>query len=369
MLEAIRIWTREEGEPPRSEEWRPGSDLAGRWEREWPRWPSAMQVEWQFGRWRDALAAAGVDAYAHKPHWDRDAIRAAFEEFAERHGRGPGIPDLEAPDSGLPSGSTVRERFGSIEAARNAAGVPDPYASPWDRKAIVAALRAAQRANGRPPTRADWRHASADHPSVPIVEARFGTWTQAFEAAGVTPARLRRDREAVLTAIRRFAAEHGRPPTQGDWRRRDPEGRWPNPTTVIDRFGSWREALVAAGFSARPRWSREEIVVALRAFAQEHGRPPLSTELAPAHGLPSVETVSRRFGSVTAGYKAAGIGPPARRRWDRDMVLAALRAFAEEHGRLPTQLEWRKKTNEHPGASTVGRIFGSWSAAKCAAGM
>lgn len=369
MLEAIRLWTREEGEPPRIDEWRPGAELAERWEREWPRWPSTMQVQWQFDRWRDALEAAGVDASAHKPYWDRDSIRTAFEEFAGRYGRGPGRADLEASGSELPSGSTVCEYFGSIEAAREAAGLPDPYASPWDRETIVAAIRAAQAANGRPPTQAEWRETTPDHPSVPVVLARFDSWTQALHTAGVTPARLPWDREAILGAMRRFAAEQGRPPSAGDWRRRDPHGRWPNQTTVTERFGSWRDALVAAGFSARPQWSREEILTALRTFARQHGRPPLSRELNPAHGLPSFETVSGRFGSIAASYEAAGIGSPARRRWDRASVIAALQAFEHEHGRPPTQQEWRKKTSEHPGAGTIDRMFGSWTAAKAAAGL
>jgi hypothetical protein len=368
MLRAIRRWAREEGEPPRVDQWRPGAEAAGRWEREWPRWPSSIQVQWQFGRWHAALKAAGVDPHAHKPDWSPDAIRAAFTEFANRNGRAPGVPDLEAPSSGLPSHKTIRRRFGSIEAARQAAGLRDPYLSRWNRETIIEAIRAAHRAGGRPPNRAEWRHGNAEHPSVPIVVKQFGSWTQALLAADVVPSRLRWERETIIEALQRFVAEQGRPPTAADWSRRDPEGRWPSARTVSDRFGSWRAASEAAGLGVREDWSRDRILAVLRHFGRVHQRTPRHSELGSVGGLPSAGTIIRCFGSLSEGFEAADL-EPKRLHWDRESVTVALRTFAQDHGRAPTYREWARSGAGHPSAKTAARIFGSWSAAKIAAGL
>lgn len=66
-------------------------------------------------------------------------------------------------------------------------------------------------------------------------------------------------REAIIDAIRRFAAEHGRPPTAIDWRRADKERGYPQRTNVYGSkygkpcsFALWADAIEAAGFP-RPR--------------------------------------------------------------------------------------------------------------------
>jgi hypothetical protein len=70
IVGALRAWTRETGEPPRSYEWSPATarslgrynDRAARWEREWPRWPGADTLRYRFGRFTEALEEAGLPA-------------------------------------------------------------------------------------------------------------------------------------------------------------------------------------------------------------------------------------------------------------------------------------------------------------------
>jgi Homing endonuclease associated repeat len=57
-------------------------------------------------------------------------------------------------------------------------------------------------------------------------------------------------REAILEAIAKWAAEHGRPPASTDWVRAG--AYWPNLTTVQARFASWNAAIAAAGFKPNP---------------------------------------------------------------------------------------------------------------------
>jgi hypothetical protein len=69
------------------------------------------------------------------------------------------------------------------------------------------------------------------------------------------------------------------------------------------------------------------------------------------------------------------------RRWTRERVLDAMRAWRELYGKLPTSYDWssaharrrggealgRLVRGEWPAASAVTRLFGTWSAARAVA--
>jgi hypothetical protein len=200
--------------------------------------------------------------------------------------------------------------------------------------------------------------------------------------------------DAILSAIRLFDTRHGRPPTTTDWspaaasssgRMPHPDdgpGDCPSPHTVRRAFGSFPAAVRAAGLEpARTggsvRWSRARVLAALRDFADCHGRPPTSREWARAClSHPSSATVRKRFGSFSEAVRAAGLGSDPvlprepsrlRRRWDGHAIVAALRSDAEQRGRAPTYAAWKRAAQDHPRARTVERVFGSWGAALVAA--
>ncbi len=369
ILQALTDWTEQQGEPPRLEEWDPSEDPARKWAREWPRWPSSHQVLRQFGRWRLALQAANLDAYAHNGFWNRESILAAIEAFASQHGRAPGWSDLEDPSFGLPSHSTLIEHFDSIETARLQAGLTDPYASQWNQATIITAIQEFENANQRAPTRAQWSKNTPEHPGFTAVERCFGSWRAGILAAGIVPARIEWDDQSVLNAIQRFTREHDRPPTTNDWAHRDPHGRWPQTATVIERFGSWRAGLREAGVPVTEPWDHARILDALRRFAKQHDRAPRWSDLNPAHLLPVAETIIQHFGSLEKAFKTIGLQAPQRPHWDRTSMIAAATAHARHHGRRPRQTDWRNAAEDHPSAKTVARLFGSWPALLQAAGI
>lgn len=51
--------------------------------------------------------------------------------------------------------------------------------------------------------------------------------------------------EEILEQIRLFHKQNGRPPTSREFKRAGP---WPKQTTVVKKFGSWANAIEAAGF-------------------------------------------------------------------------------------------------------------------------
>jgi hypothetical protein len=271
----------------------------------------------------------------------------------------------------------VNGQFGCWRSALVAADL-DPFArlggsrSPWEQDTIIEAMQRFQRIHGRPPMRSDWPGMS-QYPSATVVELRFGSWTRAMEAAGLAGSRIRWDRERIIQAIRDHADVHGRPPKSTDWEHRDPLGRWPSQSTVYLFFGNWSRAMQAAGQplpAVRPRWESDAMIAALRGFAAAHSRAPWIGELGPEHGLPSPGTLAARFGSLEAGFKAAGLQLRRRGEWDREAAIEAIRLFTEEHGHPPTRAQWSTNGElDAPSTSKLERLFGSWSEALVAAGV
>jgi Homing endonuclease associated repeat len=83
-----------------------------------------------------------------------------------------------------------------------------------------------------------------------VARAVGGRWTGALAAAGVGPARERTiwTDERIVAALKDWAGANGDAPTQKQW---EAAGGIPSATTVRRHFGSWADALDAAGFDTR----------------------------------------------------------------------------------------------------------------------
>ena len=294
----------------------------------------------------------------------------------------------------------------------------------WDETSVISALRAwAAEHDGLAPRFNDW-HADQHpdyaagperFPAAMTVMKLFGTWQSACAAAGVQvrPRRKPPVRDVpwpqprIVAALRAWAVEHdGLAPRVGDWHTTsiatgghpdyvaDP-GRWPSAWQVVNAFGSWQAACDAAGLSQRParsekqRWSREQIVEALQAWAVAHdGYAPRTRDWhqsPPSHPdrtractrWPSETTIRRHFGTWHAACTAAGVQPQPRpwprTSWTRGSIITALRDWAAEHdGHAPRASDWQAAyahpdflADRHrwPATTTVIRRFGSWSTA------
>ena len=60
-------------------------------------------------------------------------------------------------------------------------------------------------------------------------------------------------KETIAMHIRAFVDEHGRPPTMKEWEKAGPH---PAPRTVKLHFGSWVQGMLAAGVPPRPHGAR-----------------------------------------------------------------------------------------------------------------
>lgn len=121
------------------------------------------------------------------------------------------------------------------------------------------------------------------------------------------------------------------------------------------------------------RWTPASCVEVLQAFHARHGRSPMMREFADARRgtLPHPSTISRLFGSWSAGLAAAGL-PLNRtvtsnpRRWTDEQILEAIReaALAGDVTSTPFRLGQRR-----PWIGTIERRFGSWRVAQALAGV
>lgn len=149
----------------------------------------------------------------------------------------------------------------------------------------------------------------------------------------------------VLAALRAWTEQHGSPPTSLDWDpsrarrrgdlarlRRHAAGSWPTTRMVCGHFGTFNEALRAAGLPTRPTAGRkanlrdpQEVLRAIRGWTLRHGEPPSQTDWDPARARatgqawraerylegdwPSLPTVRRHFGGLPAAIERAGLEP------------------------------------------------------------
>jgi hypothetical protein len=142
-----------------------------------------------------------------------------------------------------------------------------------------------------------------------------------------------------------------------------------DPTT---RAGTLRdidpEALAKFQAGLRKRYSDEQILDELRACARRVGRSPTMREFAadPATTL-HPQTVIEHFGSWNAAKRAAGLVP--RRFATRDELLSLLRELGDELGRAPSARDLDDRRGRVPSKSLYWHTFGSLTNALREAGF
>jgi len=127
-------------------------------------------------------------------------------------------------------------------------------------------------------------------------------------------------------------------------------------------------ALAEFRAGIRRRYTDEQILEQLRASADRLGRSPTMREFAadPEAGM-HPQTVIEHFGTWNAAKRAAGLTP--RRFISRDELLSQLRQLGEELGRIPTARDLDANRLRVASKSLIWHTFGSLSAALREAGF
>ena len=126
--------------------------------------------------------------------------------------------------------------------------------------------------------------------------------------------------------------------------------------------------LAAFRAGLRRRYTDEDILDELRAAAERLGRSPTMREFArdPEAGV-HPQTVIEHFGTWNAAKRAAGLYP--RRFLTREELLEQLRALGQELGRIPTARDLGARRRSLPSASLYAHTFGSLANALREAGF
>ncbi len=144
-----------------------------------------------FASWDEALAAAGIDpeAWRRRCHrWTRERVIATIQSIRDQGGR---LNHAAVGRSSLSPAAVAL--FGCWDAALQAAGINPRevrvYRTPWTREEMVAEIRrkheAGEALNAKDVT-PNWIRRSA--------RLLFGSWDAALTAAGLDPAKIRRNR-------------------------------------------------------------------------------------------------------------------------------------------------------------------------------
>ena len=116
--------------------------------------------------------------------------------------------------------------------------------------------------------------------------------------------------------------------------------------------------LAAFRAGLRRRYTNEDILSELREAAERLGRSPTMREFAAdPEARVHPQTVIEHFGTWNAAKRAAGLYP--RRFLTRDELLEQLRALGEELGRTPTARDLAARRRSLPSTSLYAHTFGS----------
>jgi len=280
-----------------------------------------------FGSWDEVICRIGLDPEQTRrktdmTYWDHARV---VREILRRKEQGQGL-NFYAVHSGEDRNKTLLgvayKVFGSWDSALQAAGLNpletrraiwNPY--PTKTKVLQAIRRRKRR--GLPLNYARSRQGTdKDTRLVDSATRLFGSWGAALDAAGISYGNVRRDRSkyfeksAILKAIRerkrnRLALNAGRVTREDQMLY-----HW-----ALIRFGSWTEALTAAGLDAKKesgikrKYPTPASVLAAIRKRKRHGLPLTSQEVHVGQYRDSVllKWAREYFGSWNKALAEAGV--------------------------------------------------------------
>lgn len=231
------------------------------------------------------------------PRSDEDSTTPVDEEYLNRLravtedlGRTPTTEEFTARTD--QTATTGIKHFGSWSAVLDAAGLDPDNRHTMGRPSIseadyIEAVRELADDLGRPPSSLEMYEKGPYSHTTGV--NLFGSWAATIEAADLTPTDEHRDGarnplsdSEYLDAIRALAVEIGRPPTSVEM---ENQGRYSR-GVATNRWGTWREAVAAAGLdpddipdSGDDGIARDEFLAALRDLATDLGRAPTTMEM------------------------------------------------------------------------------------------
>lgn len=182
-------------------------------------------------------------------------------------------------------------------------------------------------------------------------------------------------RDDLVTQLQQLAEELGRSPTVADLR---DATDYPSEYPFLNVFETWNQAKQAAGLDTHRKEGRKdpyteaELLDLLRRLAHTiDGRVTIQAAN-DSEICPSAVTYKRRFGSWNQAKEAAGLATLDADETPSEYTDAELCDFLRDLAATvdrPLKIEDLEAADNYPGHATFKRRFGSWNAAKRAAGL
>ncbi len=183
----------------------------------------------------------------------------------------------------------------------------------WSRESIQAAVKNHIQELGRIPKSKEWDELKLQ-PSRATIKKHFNmNFNEFLTFLGYIPHNPSPNRytdDELIQWLQRFYEEFHTKPTADGFRNVKQLG-FPDPINYQRRFGSWDNALIAAGYSSNKLYDADFLKSEIRRFIREHGRPPTQNELHYAKGYPCKKAYKRVFGGVNECLLQMGIEPSA----------------------------------------------------------
>lgn len=320
----------------------------------------------EFGSWVDALRAAELDpskAQGGRKRVPKQDLLQELKRLESVLGRPPQVADMNA--LGEYSDHTYKKRFGSWNAALNAAGIECEIVNEVSNEELIDEMQRLADELGHPP-RTEHMDDEGEYSSS-TYQNRFGGWQGALEKAGFDPF-TGISKEELMAAVDSLASELGRPPTTQEFNQLTPHSA----TTCKEKFGSWRKTLQATGLdpneNGQQEYSDEELIDEMQRLDDELGHTPSSSEM-DDEGRYSAGVYQHRFDSWKDALDAADLDTETagRQKYSNDELLQEIRRIADELDRPPRATDMENRGNISP-ATFINR-FGSWENALEKAGL
>lgn len=291
----------------------------------------------------------------------------SIQQFAAHLGRPPTASEVNDDSTFTMGLNTYVRRFGSWNDTLKECDLQVNEEKNYDNEYLIEKLQLLSHRLGDVPTQDELRDDEIT-PSLLPYKQSFGSWNEALRAAGLTPTlRHNISEDELIGELVSLADELGRPPRYHEITDREETFS----TTVYERvFGSFTNALRAASLPVefQPRVDEDYLIEKLQALGDELGRTPKYDDLQEYPTYPSTYPYTCVFGNWNEALRASGYEINEPSAADPNEVIQELQAVAEDLGRTPSVTTWRQSDNRF-GVSTIVRHFGSWIDAIDAAGL
>lgn len=165
---------------------------------------------------------------------------------------------------------------------------------------------------GRTPTKPEFIEATGTQRYVHLIYKTFGSWKYAIELTGLEKHVPKKGgfpgytSEQLIDALKRYYEEYKTIPGESDFKR----GFLPAATVYRKHFGTIVDARDIAGIPQPMRsvkWTKENLIQALKDWAKEHGRVPSHKDFGGKGGLPFRGTYEKHFGGIQEARELAGL--------------------------------------------------------------